>query len=318
MWMLTSLVNPYQRKYLTHFNPNSKSRHTRNKIQKVMSKEINGPIRAKLSEIDPESSVNVRKTGVADNVKDIKQSIEKNGYLPEFPVVLRPHPKKDSEYKYENVSGQCRTESARELGFEDIPAIIVELNDDDAKKRSFMENVNRSELPIKDSIECVEPKWKEFRKQRMTKTESVKKTAEFWGISEGKVRQIIVLGDASDRIIEMVDDEKIPLGIATDIVKSVNPADPESEKIMNERADWYRSKEKSEKGDAKKVLKEIETKDSIEEVEKAFTELDDQKSISFDMSSKYIESLERYGKSRGIDGASAVAKNIVMETLNKD
>lgn len=273
----------------------------------------------KLAEIDPESSVNVRKTGVAENVKEIWKSIKEHGYLPEFPVVLRPHPKKDSPYKYENVSGQCRTEASRELGREDIPAIIVELSDDKAKKRSFMENVNRSELPVKDSINCVEPKWKEFRKQRRTKTEAIRDTAEFWGISDGKVRQIIVLADASDKIMDMVDRDEnpLPMDAAIDIVKSsYDPSNSEqSEKVMNERADWFVGKERDDRKSAREAIKKVGTKASVDEVQVKFEETKNQKPISFAVPVEAIERLIEHGKKEGIDGATATAKHIVMKTI---
>ena len=46
----------------------------------------------KLSEIAPESSVNVRLKGVEESTEELVSSMKEHGYLVEFPVLLRPHP----------------------------------------------------------------------------------------------------------------------------------------------------------------------------------------------------------------------------------
>ena len=53
---------------------------------------MNEIVQVKLSEIDPESAVNVRLIGIEESVAEVKSSIEKYGYWPESPIILRPHP----------------------------------------------------------------------------------------------------------------------------------------------------------------------------------------------------------------------------------
>ncbi len=52
----------------------------------------------KLSDIDPDSTVNVRRQGIEGNVEKVKISIQQHGYWPEMAIVVRPHPKSDSVY----------------------------------------------------------------------------------------------------------------------------------------------------------------------------------------------------------------------------
>jgi ParB/RepB/Spo0J family partition protein len=87
--------------------------------------------RIQLTEIDPESSINVRRTGVSENVERVKKSIETHGYWGDQPITLRPHPDESAQYKYEYVTGQCRFKASLDLGLDAIPAFIVELDDDE-------------------------------------------------------------------------------------------------------------------------------------------------------------------------------------------
>lgn len=89
-----------------------------------------------VNRIDPDSTINVRRQGVDDNVQKVKESIQQHGYWPDQPIIIRPHPDPKSEYDYQNVTGQCRLKACLALGLEEIPAFILELNDDEAIQRS--------------------------------------------------------------------------------------------------------------------------------------------------------------------------------------
>ena len=42
--------------------------------------------------IDPDSTINVRRQGVEENVEKVKASIQQHGYWPDQPIIVRPHP----------------------------------------------------------------------------------------------------------------------------------------------------------------------------------------------------------------------------------
>ena len=110
----------------------------------------------KVSSIDPKSTINVRRTAVKDNVEKVKASIRENGYWSDQPIVIRPHPKSESQYQYEFVTGQCRFTACLELELEEIPAFVEELDDDKAIQRSWLENEARGELTYSDRAYWVE------------------------------------------------------------------------------------------------------------------------------------------------------------------
>ena len=100
----------------------------------------------KLIQIDPDSSINVRRQGIEDNVDKVKVSIRQHGYWPDMPIVVRPHPNVSSGYDYEHVTGQCRFKACLELGLEEIPAFVFDLSDEQAIQRSWLENEARGAL----------------------------------------------------------------------------------------------------------------------------------------------------------------------------
>jgi len=88
--------------------------------------------------IDPEGTVNVRKSQVQEGVEKLKSSIAEHGFWENCPIVIRPHPDSSSEYEYEIVVGQCRLKACLELGRKEIPAVVKELVDDAAIQQSWV------------------------------------------------------------------------------------------------------------------------------------------------------------------------------------
>lgn len=99
-----------------------------------------------VNRIDPNSTINVRRQGVEENVEKVKASIQQHGYWPDQPIIVRPHPDSGSTYDYQNVTGQCRLKACLALELEEIPAFVLELNDDEAIQRSWLENEARGDL----------------------------------------------------------------------------------------------------------------------------------------------------------------------------
>ena len=58
-----------------------------------------------VNHIDPDSTINVRRRGVEENVEKVKTSIQRHGYWPDQPIIVRPHPDSTSKYDYQNVTG---------------------------------------------------------------------------------------------------------------------------------------------------------------------------------------------------------------------
>ena len=84
-----------------------------------------------------------------DKMHDLVESIMENGVL--TPVIVR----EDPEGGYEMISGHRRLFAVRQIGFDTIPAIIRNLDDDDATVAMVDSNLQREEiLPSEKAFAC--------------------------------------------------------------------------------------------------------------------------------------------------------------------
>jgi len=80
--------------------------------------------------------------------KELVTSIREKGIMQ--PILVRPI--KDREGFFEVIAGERRLRAAKELGFEEIPAIIKEVKDEETLEISLIENIQREELsPIEEA-----------------------------------------------------------------------------------------------------------------------------------------------------------------------
>ena len=135
----------------------------------------------KIGCIDPDSEVNVRRQGIEQNVEKVKASIQQHGYWPDQPIIVRPHPNPASAYDYQHVTGQCRLKACVEIGLEEIPAFILELNDDEAIQRSWLENEVRGDLTYSDRTYWTERIFKRYSGEGYTAEEAIELAAKYLG-----------------------------------------------------------------------------------------------------------------------------------------
>jgi ParB/RepB/Spo0J family partition protein len=77
---------------------------------------------------------------------ELAADIKERGILQ--PVIVRPDPK--SKDKYQLVAGQRRCEAARIAGLKQIPAIVKQYNDKEARTVAAIENLQRKDLDPQD------------------------------------------------------------------------------------------------------------------------------------------------------------------------
>ena len=72
-----------------------------------------------LGDIAPESSVSLRRLSPHHDVGRLAVLMGQIGFLPEHPLLVRPHPDPKGLFSYEVVVGQCRAAAARaaSIGF---------------------------------------------------------------------------------------------------------------------------------------------------------------------------------------------------------
>jgi ParB family chromosome partitioning protein len=86
-----------------------------------------------------------RKKFDEEKLKELMDSIREKGVIQ--PVIVRP----DGD-SYELIAGERRFRAVKELGYENIPAIIKDVSDADSLELSLIENIQREELnPIEEA-----------------------------------------------------------------------------------------------------------------------------------------------------------------------
>lgn len=81
-----------------------------------------------------------------DSIKELAETLDKDGLLQ--PIVVR----EDGEDHYEIIAGERRYRAAKSLNWETIPAIVNNVNDDQAASLALIENLQREDLnPIDEA-----------------------------------------------------------------------------------------------------------------------------------------------------------------------
>jgi ParB family chromosome partitioning protein len=87
----------------------------------------------------------------ADKLAQLIQSVREHGILE--PLLVRP----SKDGKYELVAGERRLRAAREVGLEEVPIVLRELDDRQALQVALMENLQREDLnPVEETDAVVE------------------------------------------------------------------------------------------------------------------------------------------------------------------
>ena len=129
---------------------------------------------------------------------------------------------RSKEGMFDLVYGQGRIEAFRQLGYDSIPAIVVEIPTEERLLMSLVENMARRFPRHTDII-------LEIRRQHEA-GESLAAIGKKLGLSDSMVSGYLTLGKAGEeRLIQAVASEVIPIGVAMDIART---GDLESQKEL--------------------------------------------------------------------------------------
>ena len=274
-------------------------------------------------EIDPESDVNVRRTGVDQNVEKIKASIQQSGYWHESVVALRPHPNPDSEYKYQHVTGQCRIMAARELNIAEIPASVINLTNDEAFQRSWNENEQRSSLAPKDQAHWTETVYLKFKNEGHRPKLAMQKTAAYLGIGEQTARKYYALIGLPEDVQEKVDRKTFPANLAEAVAENsttITEDDQINDDRIRERADWAMNLERGDRKHAIAALNDMPATATIDELNQKKDDIAGKDKMiipPWEIPASLQDSLMQYGEKRGISDPQTIVSVLVHEALNK-
>ena len=157
-----------------------------------------------------------------DKMDDLVKSIKQNGVL--TPVLVRP----DKNNSYEMISGHRRMHAAIKAGLETIPAIVRDMNDDDAVVVMVDANIQREELLPSEKAFAYKMKMDAMKRQagRPSKNNSTQvgrnfETAELIGKETGEskntIRRFIRLTELIPELLDYVDKKRLPFTVAVDI-----------------------------------------------------------------------------------------------------
>lgn len=136
-----------------------------------------------------------------DTIKELAESIEKNGLLQ--PIVVRPM----DGGKYQIIAGERRYRAFKKLGRTMIPAIVREYEDEEVDKLQLVENVQREDLnPYDEAIAYLKLKEKYGLKQ-----EDIAKAV---GKSRPYISNMTRLLSLEDEILEMLKNGEITVSHA--------------------------------------------------------------------------------------------------------
>ena len=131
-----------------------------------------------IEEIKPHSDVNSRTVDVTVGLDGLERSMQKDGFWSHKPILVRPT--EEEEYKYEIVEGQRRLLAAKNIGLSEIPAVVEEMDDMEAMRRSFTENEESKSLALEDKMRFAVRLWNKFA--------NWKEAAEYSGYDVNKLK----------------------------------------------------------------------------------------------------------------------------------
>ncbi len=269
--------------------------------------------------IDPESTVNVRKSQVEEGVEKLKSSIAEHGFWENCPIVIRPHPDRSSEYEYESVVGQCRLKACLELNIERIPAVVRELDDDDAIQQSWVENESRNNLTIADRAFWAKFYVTKYLDQGKNKGESRRLAGEHLGVTAQTIIRYMPLAALPDDVAKRMEEGNLKEADAVAIVQScVDAKSDELEQKIRERAEWIEPLDIDHKKDAREVLKVVGAQASIDDLDKKLAEYVKTVAFTVDMTEDIRRKLMEWGDKKGLKGASeaVIIRRMIFSMLS--
>jgi ParB/RepB/Spo0J family partition protein len=275
----------------------------------------------KVNLIDPDSEINVRRQGVEQNVEEVKASIQQHGYWPDQPIIVRPHPDPASAYDYQHVTGQCRLKACLAIGLEEIPAFILELNDDEAIQRSWLENEVRGDLTYSDRAYWTERIYKRYSGEGYTGQEALELAAKYLGVTLQTVMRYFRLSVLPEDLKQMVDKGILTTANASAIVLNTFDASrfEHSQEAMRERASWILDLDRDSREHAVKALEQLKHKASIADLTAYVTEKVSESShvVQYAIPSDLHDELLQWGRSRGLEDESTIISHMVTDVLKR-
>ena len=140
-------------------------------------------------------------------LQDLSSSIKERGVIQ--PIIVRPS--KSSEQKYELIAGERRWLASQNAGLNEIPAVILDIDDAQALEFAIVENVQRQDLnPIEES--------KGYQNLIENFNYDNDKLSKFIGKSRSYIVNSLRLLSLPKEVLLMVEEEKLSVGHARSLI----------------------------------------------------------------------------------------------------
>lgn len=152
-----------------------------------------------------------------EDLAGLAESIRKNGVVQ--PVIVRAVTARDADYPratHELIAGERRWRAAALASLEEIPAIVMELNDKQALEIALIENIQRQNLMPMEIAEGYQRLIEEF-------SYTQEQLAEVIGKSRTQITNFLRLLTLPDEIKDLLNKEKISVGHARALLASSDP-----------------------------------------------------------------------------------------------
>lgn len=166
----------------------------------------------RMSDIEPNRSQPRRNFDEAA-INELADSIQQHGLIQ--PIIVRP-----IETGYQIVAGERRWRACRQLGMNEVPAIIREFTDSETAQIALIENIQREDLNPIEEAAAFRSLMDEYK---MTQEELSKAV----GKSRSTIANSVRLLNLPEPIIEMLRKKEISVGHA----KAISAAETEEEMI---------------------------------------------------------------------------------------
>lgn len=143
-------------------------------------------------------------------LEELAQSIRKNGVMQ--PILVRQRPNTNT---YEIIAGERRWRAAKMAGLKEIPAIVREIDDQQALELALIENIQRQDLSPLEEAAGYQRLIEEFSYTQEALSSTV-------GKSRSHVANLLRLLTLPDKIKEYLGDDKITMGHARALLGCAN------------------------------------------------------------------------------------------------
>ena len=202
-----------------------------------------------------------RKVFNKESLEELTNSIKENGVIQ--PIIVRSD--KSSADKFEIIAGERRWIASQNAGLHEIPAVILNVDDEKSLEFAIVENVQRQDLNAIEEAQGYQRLIDEFSYNQ-------EKLAKFIGKSRSYIANSLRLLGLPKEVISYVENEKISAGHARSLIGLPNAA-LIAKKIAENKLSVRQSENLVRALKNKKNLKVVPSKDSnILDLEKSLVD----------------------------------------------